>query len=369
MADNDKNNTSGDSFVPKSTQGLEGSVSLEDLKKYHLIKGDDNTTPINDTVSDDQTSNDVSESEASADNLNTQAPQSEDHLQSEESNNHLSEAKQSGESESENSDVKDTNFVATPPITPVQPDQDIKHDEESVKDDTSSATEESQSKAEDVKPWEKSFDSDTDDEGHVSRKVSKEKQRGNHTLVVTLVIALIVIMFTPVVINAVKGSGSGDLDSSQSAKSVENKDKSTKRKKSAAKKSAKKSTAKKSTTAKTTTKAKKTDSSNSNASANTNNSDTNSNTAASDNNASNSTNNSQSTASNNTQQTDQQASNGATDNSSNSTDNSSSESYYTVKAGDNWFRIAYNNNLTTAQLKSLNGNVGTLTPGTTLRVK
>jgi LysM domain. len=57
-----------------------------------------------------------------------------------------------------------------------------------------------------------------------------------------------------------------------------------------------------------------------------------------------------------------------TSDSSNS-DSSSATSYYTVKAGDNWFRIALNNNLTTAQLKNLNGGVSSLTPGTQLRVK
>ncbi|WP_119317498.1 LysM peptidoglycan-binding domain-containing protein [Companilactobacillus formosensis] len=362
MADNDKNNMSGDSRVPKSTKGLEGSVSLEDLKKYHLIDTGDENTPTNNTVSDDQTSNDEPK-QASG----NPTPAGVDHLQAEESNDHLSEAKHDAP------EVDETKVEPTPvpPVTPKESTEDSKAEPDQAQDDSSDQ--------EDVKPWEKSFDSDTDDEGHVSRAVTKEKQRGNHTLVVTLVVALIVIMFTPVIINAVRGSSSGDLDSSQSESSVENKDKSTKKK--TAKKSTKKKAAKKST--KKASAKKTTTDNDSKSNTNANNSNT-----ASDSTAANSTtadsSNSQTTDSSQqqaqqsqqtqqSQQSDQQASTGTTANNSSTTstdsDSSNSASYYTVKAGDNWFRIAYNNNLTTAQLKSMNSNVGTLTPGTTLRVK
>ena len=356
MADNDKNNMSGDSRVPKSTKGLEGSVSLEDLKKYHLIDTGDENTPTNNTVSDDKTSN-----EGPTPAKDFDLTPAGDHLQTEESNDHLSESKQ------DESTDHDTNFVPVPPVTSKESVDDSQAQPESK-------SEPEENPEEDVKPWEKSFDSDTDEQGHVSRAVSKEKQRGNHTLVVTLVIALIVIMFTPVIINAVRGSGSGDLDSAQSESSVENKDKSTKKKsnkkastkKKAAKKSTKKSSVKKSTDNDSTAAAN--DNSNANASDSTTN-----NTAD----TTNDTTNAQANNTQQSQQTDQQASTDTTtgtttDNSSTTTtdnSNSSAASYYTVQAGDNWFRIAYNNNLTTAQLKSMNGNVGTLTPGTTLRVK
>lgn len=363
MADNDKNNMSGDSRVPKSTKGLEGSVSLEDLKKYHLIDTGDENTPTNNTVSADQASN--GEPKQVEDNP---TPVGADHLQAEESNDHLSEAKHDAP------EVDEPKFEPTPvpPVTPKESVEDSRAESDQDQDDSSADQE-------DVKPWEKSFDSDTDDEGHVSRAVTKEKQRGNHTLVVTLVVALIVIMFTPVIINAVRGSSSGDLDSSQAESSVENKDKSSKKK--AAKKSTKKKSTKKATAKKKTTTNKDSDSdSNSNASSTASDSTAANSTTADSSNSQTVNNTQQQTQesqqtqqSQQSQQNNQQASTGTTanDSSTTSTDSNSSNSasYYTVKAGDNWFRIAYNNNLTTAQLKSLNGNVGTLTPGTTLRVK
>ncbi|WP_099974728.1 LysM peptidoglycan-binding domain-containing protein [Lactobacillus terrae] len=308
MANNDNNNFFGGSKIPKTTSGIDGSVSPEDLVKYNLgsAKNEQNIPANGNTVvgqNNDSAFNDVP------------------------SFNDTDEAKADSAPENDF-----TRPMMTSAVDPVPSPDEVKAD----------------ANVDEQKPWENSFDSDTDEEGHISRAVSNEKKRGNKTLIATLVILLIVCMFTPVVIKALNSNNNSNLDSTQTAKSQDSSSNKSKDTSSTSNK-------KKSTPSKKKSKAKETTDNSIDTSSNTDS------TSATD------TTGSEAASTNNSSQSNSSANAGTSSSSSTATDTSSS--FYTVKAGDNWYRIAYNHGMTTAQLQALNGGATTLTPGTTIRVK
>ncbi|MGR3741850.1 LysM peptidoglycan-binding domain-containing protein [Companilactobacillus sp. DQM5] len=198
------------------------------------------------------------------------------------------------------------------------------------------------------KPWNKQFEDDLDEQGKPSRVAKNKKKRGVKNLVIVLFAALIILMFIPVFNWVMSGRNSNPNNQTTSTQVAKNTDTSSSNKEKKTKKSSDKK--KTSSSKKSNTKKESNDSSDNN-----NTSDANSN-GESANNANNSA------AS--TTQNDQAAN--AVQQNQNQSANSTSQAdsgYYTVAAGDNPFRIAYNHNMTTDELYALNG----LQPGTVLQ--
>ncbi|AKP66523.1 LysM peptidoglycan-binding domain-containing protein [Companilactobacillus ginsenosidimutans] len=344
MPENNNKNTSG-SKVPASTEGLsrKGSVSPEDLRKYNLVPSDSDTTPANtesvvgkDVGTSSDFVNNVPRSNPNTANQNSD--ENIDHLQASKQNDEMKTAAAVGAGVAAGSAMSKNNNTQADSTTS-QPD--------------------TREEADGGKPWENKFDSDEDESGHVSRAVSKSKQRGNHTLVAILVIILIALMFIPVTLYFVRGDNNGsNLGSDQTEQSVEKQDKDT----------AKKSTSKKKSSTKKTTPKKKASStkkkSSSKSSSGTVNENTDNSTAADQSNQAAQTDNS-------AQQTQDSSSTAASDNASGSASGSgqSGASYATVGQGQGWYRVAVNNGLSIEQLKGLNPGVTNLAPGTQLRIK
>lgn len=359
MPENNNKNASG-SKIPASTEGLsrKGSVSPEDLRKYNFLPTD-NDASTNDANS--VVGKDVGTSSDFVNNVPRSNPipapvddTNVDHLQASKSND---------------ADMKNLAGVGAGVAA-----SSATRDKNQSADSSQTATA-NNGENETDKPWENTFDSDTDESGHVSRAVSKSKQRGNHTLVAVLVIILIALMFIPVTMYFVRGDGNNsNLDNGQTEQSVEKQDKDTTKKSSAKKKPA---TKKKTTTKKKSSSSKK--KSNSNSGSGVVNEETTGSDATSSSTGETNSNEATGSASNQTSQAtgSQSTSAGSSTTGSSSTGQQSSSSnsgstgasYYTVKQGEGWYRAAVNSGMTTAQLRSLNPGVSTLSPGTQLRTK
>lgn len=347
MPENNNNNASG-SKIPASTEGLsrKGSVSPEDLRKYNLAPSE-NEVPANSAsvVGKDVGTNSDFVNNVPRSNPNPTTPSQDENV------DHLQASKQ-------NDEMKAAAGVATGAAA------GSAMNEQSKSDGGSTDTRINNNGDEGDKPWENTFDSDTDESGHVSRAVSKGKQRGNHTLVAILVIVLIALMFIPVAMYFFQGDGNdSNLNNGQTEQSVEKQDKDTTKKSSAKKKA---STKKDSSKKKSSSSSKKKSSSKSNSDNGTvnENTDTDSSSNDSSNEAA-----QQSSASTGTSQQGESASTGTDSSATGQTSSQTTASTYTVKQGEGWYRAAVNSGMSTEQLRALNPGVSTLSPGTQLRIK
>lgn len=194
-------------------------------------------------------------------------------------------------------------------------------------------------------PWDKQFDTEVTPEPTVaneeqeqqptSRVAKKQKKRGVKTLVMALFAVLVILMFIPVFNWISDSKANSQPNTSKVAKKSSKSDSSSKKKSADKKKEADKKKAEEEAAAKKKADEEK---------------------AAAD-------------ANNESQANQQQESN--TQQQSTAANTQAADTYYTVKNGDNPFRIAYNHNLTTDQLYAINGLApGTvLQPGMRLRVK
>ena len=181
------------------------------------------------------------------------------------------------------------------------------------------------------KPWETLFDDDRDDQGNLSRVATRKKRQGSSKLTWILAILLILAVLAPIIYYKVmdnQGSSGGNLSNDkvviQSAKKTSHSSKTSKASKTSAKEV---SSSQQATSAQASSQVSQAPS-----------------------------------ASQNQEQASASAAPSQTSTAGNS---------YTVKSGDNLYRIAVNHNMTLDELLQLNGlsaNSG-ITPGTVLKVK
>ena len=178
-------------------------------------------------------------------------------------------------------------------------------------------------------PWNKQFEDDRDDEGNLSRVATRKKSRGTRVLQYVLwgLIALFIIV--PVAYNAISSNSSNNNSNDKIAVS---------------------SSSKKSSSS-TSSKKKK-------------------HRASSSKSSSQSSSSTQPASSSSTASSSTSASSSSSVASSSSASSSSSTAagYYTVKQGDNAYRIAVNHGISLSQFYQWNGQ-GTLTPGKSVRIK
>ena len=184
------------------------------------------------------------------------------------------------------------------------------------------------------KPWETLFDDDRDDQGNLSRVATRKKRQGSSKLTWILAILLILAVLAPIIYYKVmdnQGSSGGNLSNDkvviQSAKKTSHSAKSSKTSKTS------KTSAKEASSSQQATSAQAS---------------------------------SQVSQAPSASQNQEQASASAAPSQASTAGNS-----YTVKSGDNLYRIAVNHNMTLDELLQLNGlsaNSG-ITPGTVLKVK
>ncbi|WP_338216069.1 SAG1386/EF1546 family surface-associated protein [Lacticaseibacillus salsurivasis] len=173
-------------------------------------------------------------------------------------------------------------------------------------------------------PWNKQFEDDRDDEGNLSRVATRRKSHGTKVLQYVLWVLIALFVIVPVTYNAIASNANNNGGSDKIA--VESK------KSSSSKKSSKKQSSSKSS------KSSKASSSSSGEAT----SSESSSSAAS-------------------------SSSVASSSSSVASSSSSAPEYYTVKSGDNAYRIALNHGITLSQFYAWNGQA--LHPGQSVRVK
>ncbi|MCH4057391.1 LysM peptidoglycan-binding domain-containing protein [Lapidilactobacillus gannanensis] len=189
----------------------------------------------------------------------------------------------------------------------------------------------SQNNDQQARPWENTFDSDRDENGKLSRVATKKKERNNIVFVSILVVILLAVIGSTIWMWV---AAQNDNKSPQIVVSSSSRVKSSvKSQKSETKKSSTKSSSSVSEEA-----------------------------------------SSSSVSSTEESSTEQSASEPVTESSSSTAASSSTAetgSTYTVKSGDNLYRIAVNNGLTLDQLLSLNGltSSSAIAPGQQLRIK
>lgn len=205
------------------------------------------------------------------------------------------------------------------------------------------STESNKKTAADNKPWNKQFEDDRDDDGNFSRIQRRKHTRGNTALTWVLIVAMVILCLTPIIWMAVEKRMANTAEaptritvtSHEKAKRASSSD----------------ITFEESSSASTATKkaAKSATSSHSNAASS-----------------------SSSTASRSTSSSSSQASSSssAASSSSSSTSDDANGSY-TVKAGDNLYRIAVNHGMTLSEIQALNGMGSSIaiTPGQSIKVK
>lgn len=196
------------------------------------------------------------------------------------------------------------------------------------------------------KPWETLFDDDRDDQGNLSRLATRKKHQGSSKFTWILAIILILLVLSPIVYFKVwgnQGSSGANLSNDkvviQSAKKASHRSKVKKSEKSskAAKTSKKEASSQQpSTQQQETSKASKA-----------------------------------SVASSASVQTQPSAAASAASTATPSQASTAAANSYTVKSGDNLYRIATNHGMTLDELLQLNGLSAnsSLTPGTVLKVK
>jgi LysM repeat protein len=175
-------------------------------------------------------------------------------------------------------------------------------------------------------PWNQQFEDDRDDDGNFSRIERRKHSRGNTVLTVVLVVTLLLLCLAPIVWQAV-------------SKRMANSAESTTRISVAAPSESKKSSSEsEQSSVKSSSSSKKSPSSSSSRASSSSVSTSSSSSASS---------------------------------SSSSSSSSSASGSYTVKSGDNLYRIAVNHGMTLAEIQALNGmgSSTSVTPGQTLKVK
>lgn len=175
-------------------------------------------------------------------------------------------------------------------------------------------------------PWNQQFEDDRDDDGNFSRIERRKHSRGNTVLTVVLVVTLLLLCLAPIVWQAV---------SKRMANSAES---TTRISVAAPSKSKKSSSESEQSSVKSSSSSKKSPSSSSSRASSSSVSTSSSSSASS---------------------------------SSSSSSSSSASGSYTVKSGDNLYRIAVNHGMTLAEIQALNGmgSSTSVTPGQTLKVK
>lgn len=172
-------------------------------------------------------------------------------------------------------------------------------------------------------PWNKQFEDDRDDEGNLSRVATRRKSHGTKVLQYVLWVLIALFVIVPVTYNAIASNASNNGGSDKIA--VESK------KSSSSKKSSKKQSSSKSSK------------------------------------SSQASSSSSSVASSSESSSSVSSSSVASSSSSVASSSSSAAEYYTVKAGDNAYRIALNHGISLSQFYAWNGQ--TLRPGQSVRVK
>lgn len=175
-------------------------------------------------------------------------------------------------------------------------------------------------------PWNQQFEDDRDDDGNFSRIERRKHSRGNTVLTVVLVVTLLLLCLAPIVWQAV---------SKRMANSAES---TTRISVAAPSRSKKSSSESEQSSVKSSSSSKKSPSSSSSRASSSSVSTSSSSSASS---------------------------------SSSSSSSSSASGSYTVKSGDNLYRIAVNHGMTLAEIQALNGmgSSTSVTPGQTLKVK
>jgi LysM repeat protein len=183
-------------------------------------------------------------------------------------------------------------------------------------------------------PWNNQFEDDLDDNGSFSRVKKRKQTRGNKILTTSLIVLLVLVLMVPIVWQAVnqkmKNSATTATRISVTSKSSSVKDIS-------------------SSSEKSSSSSKKESSSSS----------------------SSSTNDDTSSVSSSSKAESKSSSSASSSASSSSSSSTTATGSYTVKAGDNLYRIAVNHGMTLSQIQALNGmgSSVTVTPGQVLKVK
>ena len=196
-----------------------------------------------------------------------------------------------------------------------------------------SSQEPTKNKTNQDKPWDKSFEDDRDDNGNFSRIERRKHTRGNTVLTWVLVGALVLICLIPVVWHAVdarmanKGESNTRITVTSDKHSSSSKDNVSFKSSKSSKSSSTSSSAQSSKPASSSSSVRSSSSS-------------------------------------------QPASSSSSSRASSSS-NSAAAGSYTVKSGDNLYRIAVNHGMTLSEIQALNGmgSSTSITPGQTLKVK
>ncbi len=204
--------------------------------------------------------------------------------------------------------------------------------EEPVENDASDQT----------KPWNKQFDDDRDDDGNLSRVATRKKKRGGSILAIVVWVALALVIIVPVAWQAIRSNtvkSGGDY------------------------------TQDKITVTSTRKKPKSTSSTSSSHSSSQKQSSKSSRTSSSSQSSSSTVSSRTSSQSSVSSQT--QSSSVSSSVSSSSASTASATSTYTVKAGDNLYRIAVNHGMTLSELLAANGlsSGANISSGQVLKVK
>lgn len=175
-------------------------------------------------------------------------------------------------------------------------------------------------------PWNKQFEDDRDDQGNLSRVATRKKSHGTKVLQYVLWVLIALFIIVPVAYSAI-ASNSSNNNSGKDKIAVSSSSKSS------------------SSSSKKPKKHKKQSSSSSSAASS-----------------------SSSAASSSAASSSSAPASSSSSSVSSSSSSSAAAGTYTVKAGDNAYRIAVNHGMTLAEFYQLNGR-GTLTPGQTVKVK
>lgn len=182
-------------------------------------------------------------------------------------------------------------------------------------------------------PWNKQFEDDRDDEGNLSRVATRKKSHGTRVLQYVLWVLIALFIIVPVAYNAIASNSSNNNGNDKITVA----------------------SSKKSSSSTSSKKRKKHSSSSSKSSSSTSSSSQ----AASS---------SSQAASSSTPASSSSSVASSSSSSAASSSSSSAAGYYTVKQGDNAYRIAVNHGISLSQFYQWNGQ-GTLTPGKSVRIK
>lgn len=182
-----------------------------------------------------------------------------------------------------------------------------------------------------TKPWNKQFEDDRDDDGNLSRVATRKKKRGGSILAIVVWVALALVIIIPVTWQALRNNSANSSNYPNDKITVTSTSKKAKSHSSSSKSES----------------SKKSSSSTSSKSSSTSSSSVSSSTPASSSSVSSSS-----------------------SSVSSSSSSSAATGTYTVKAGDNLYRIAVNHGMTLSELLQLNGmsSGASISAGQTLKV-